>query len=67
MLRQLHVRIHNGMAYLAFETCDGLQTDQCMCVTRTVEVLYKFTDACLTRTEPTVAELIIKDKRVEYK
>jgi hypothetical protein len=33
---------------------------------RTVEVLYTFTDACLTRMEPTVAKLIIKDKCVEY-
>ena len=54
------------MAYLAFETCAGLQTDRPMYVIRTVEVLYKFTDACLTGMEPTVAELIIKDKRVEY-
>ena len=30
MLRQLHVRIHYGMSYLAFEACVGLQTDLCM-------------------------------------
>lgn len=37
-----------------------------MYVTHTVEVLYKLTEACHTRTEPTVAKLIIKDKRVEH-
>jgi len=44
----------------------GWATDRPMYVIRTVEVLYKFTDACLTRMEPTVAKLIAKDKRVEY-
>lgn len=44
----------------------GWATDRPMYVIRTVEVLYKFTDACLTRMEPTVAKLITKDKRVEY-